>query len=288
MIPHILRLPRIFRPLSSSRFMSNDPQNMQPVKFLFPNHNPHGQWTGTTPPHRLWTLAERRALFIYTRALQVHRNTEPNWELLGERLNRDARECKFTASYMTRSWMRYKNITTKKEASLINAGITADQLLSRDFGTDTETASWLRKLCDPPEPALTEVKERKTKRRSDAFRNWTREELLLLMDLCPLLRASRAQDMEPLLMDGKRTMAAITVKKGQFAPKVDLERTPPLTEKELDVVRAAVDRKSADDVTWKDVKDQLPDRTFAQTLRLLERHRIELYRYEKSRRIGLK
>ncbi|KAJ2789435.1 hypothetical protein GGI18_002407, partial [Coemansia linderi] len=58
--------------------------------------------------------------------------------------------------------------------------------------------------------------------------------------------------------------------------------------KELDVVRAAVDRKSADDVTWKDVKDQLPDRTFAQTLRLLERHRIELYRYEKSRRIGLK
>ncbi|KAJ2822962.1 hypothetical protein FBU31_004432 [Coemansia sp. 'formosensis'] len=277
--------PALLRTLQCQRYTTGE-ESEEPVKFLFPNINPHGQWTGapSRPPPRLWTLAERRALFTYTRALQVHRKADPDWAHLGERLGRDARECKFLSSYMTRSWMRHQGLT-KKDASLVDAGTTADQLLAQDLRVDGETATWLRKLSVPPEPALVADAPLKAQRKKHAgYQRWSPEELKMLQDLYPLLRAARAQDMAPLVESAGRTMKAIVVKRSQMVCPLDHAQLPPLTDADMDVVRAAIDAKSADDLTWRDVREQLPGRSFGEVLKLLERHRVELYRYEMSKR----
>ncbi|KAJ2448446.1 hypothetical protein GGI03_007222, partial [Coemansia sp. RSA 2337] len=115
-------------------------------------------------------------------------------------------------------------------------------------------------------------------------RFWSPAEIQMLQDLYPLLRHARTSDMETLTTTYDRPMHSICVQKSNMVCKLDTAKLRPLTNTELDVVRAAVDAKSAENVTWKDVRDQLPGRSFAEVSRLLEKHRADLYRYEKSRR----
>ncbi|KAJ2746848.1 hypothetical protein GGI20_001001 [Coemansia sp. BCRC 34301] len=227
---------------------------------------------------------------MYTRALRVYRHTDPDWKFIGERLNRDSRKCKFLSSYMTRSWLRYKNLAaTPKLAATVDAGLTADQILYGEFEgvVDKETCEWLGKLvAAPQEPALVNplVVEPKRRKIHARYRAWTKEDVAQLMDYYPLLRAVRKADMKRPMRETGRSMGAISAKKSLIMKKLDKSVVRPLTEPELDVIRAVVACKSADEVIWKDVRDQLPGRSFEQVIWLLERHRVDLYQYEKCRR----
>ncbi|KAJ2758311.1 hypothetical protein IWQ56_006033, partial [Coemansia nantahalensis] len=80
------------------------------VTFLHPKVNPHGEWAAAAAAgesgggERWWSLGERRALLMYGRALEVDRKREPDWDVVGQRLGRDAGECRFIYMAMVRRW----------------------------------------------------------------------------------------------------------------------------------------------------------------------------------------
>ncbi|KAJ2900274.1 hypothetical protein IWW38_000618 [Coemansia aciculifera] len=250
--------------------------------------------TQRQPLPRLWTLAERRALFQYTRALQVYRHTEPDWALVGARLGRDARSCKFLASYMIRSWIRHSGLLSSvgsKKALSVDAGVTAKQLLRGMAGEEGETAEWLRRLAVPPEPALLakpmsrhSSSPRKKGRRGDVGKphaKWSGMDVELMLDLYPMLRPVETRDMSPLIEKIGCTLPSIRTRKSSLMAKLDKPQCKPLTVSELDAVRAAVGHVSADKLAWKDLRSVLPGRSFCEVYFLLERFRDELYQYEK-------
>ncbi|KAI9500409.1 hypothetical protein GGI25_003126 [Coemansia spiralis] len=160
--------------LTERHYTGNKSQDQ--VTFLQPQVNPHGKYAHmptnplAKPISAPWTLAERRALFLYYRAVVVRQQIEPDWGFVGLRLNRDPAQCKCICTYTTYNWAGYKErdptlseMTRSQILKKIHAGVTAEQLVRLSRGetvrefigrVDLPTVKWLKKLVTPCEPAL--------------------------------------------------------------------------------------------------------------------------------------
>ncbi|KAI8323437.1 hypothetical protein GQ54DRAFT_310098 [Martensiomyces pterosporus] len=261
-------------------------QQQQTVSFLKPNINPHGIWAPTAEPrsrpdgssqeppspenYNLWSLAERRALFLYARAIEVHRRREPDWALVGQRLGRDSRQCRFTYYYIRNNWARHRT-DAKEKVTGVDAGIAANQLLQlasgerEEYAWDEETMKWLVRLVSPPEQALVQPREKKSRRK------WTESDLVELMDACPLCRVPSKADLAAFMQKYRRTHTAIRIQYLLLMKDlggIEEEDIQPLTKREQKAIADAAERRRPDAVRFGDVRDELKGRRFAEVLRL--------------------
>ncbi|KAJ2454753.1 hypothetical protein EV183_001337 [Coemansia sp. RSA 2336] len=240
------------------------------LTFLEPNIDLYGQWRDPpeapsyppvvhprpTPqsPQALWTLDERRALFLYTRAIQVHRSRDPDWHFVGSRLDRHGNECKFISQYMVYSWQQHHQWTVK-QIKRIDGGVSADQLLGDidKLNYSQHTRMWLKRLADPPEPALVAAKllER---------RGWTAEDDRWLLDECPLGLAIIAKDMEEFIRQSGRSLVAIRQRIQALKKRNSTEKIP-LSEAEQKAIAEAAENVYPETLRWKHVRDKLPGRS---------------------------
>ncbi|KAJ2633828.1 hypothetical protein H4R22_000103 [Coemansia sp. RSA 1290] len=240
------------------------------LTFLEPNIDLYGQWRDPpetpnypppahprpTPqtPQSLWTLDERRALFLYTRAIQVHRNRDPDWHFVGSRLDRHGNECKFISQYMLCSWQRHHRWALK-QMKRIDGGVSADQLLGDIDKLDynQHTRMWLKRLADPPEPALVAAKPLKR-------RAWTAEDDRWLLGECPLGLAIIAKDMEEFIQQSERTLFAIR-QRIRLLKKQNSTIKIPLSKDEQKIISEAAGNLYPEKLRWKHVRDKLPGRS---------------------------
>ncbi|KAJ2713580.1 hypothetical protein H4R19_002177 [Coemansia spiralis] len=227
------------------------------LTFLRPNINPHGEWAeaaDSSSGSRLWSLSERRALLMYGRALEVHRKREPDWHVVAQRLDRSAVECRFIYMSILRKWRKY-------HAPTDNAGVSADMLLhpkELESLVDPETRKHLCRLADPPEPALQQP-------RTTAKRPWTDDDDNILAAACPLYRRPTNADLAPFVQASGRTAAAARVRYYAIT-KLQGADSGPLTAAECDAIATAAAARAPLPVRWVDVRDSLPQRTFAGVL----------------------
>ncbi|KAJ2821475.1 hypothetical protein IWW50_004624, partial [Coemansia erecta] len=231
------------------------------LSFLEPQINPFGQWAEPStdlPPTskhdpRLWTLDERRALLLYTRALQVHRKQDPDWSFVGTRLNRAPNECKFISRYLVSNWLAHHGLTHMQKT---DAGVTADELLASisKIKVNEGTRTWLRRLTTAPEPALRHTVAVTRKR-------WTRElERQLLLE-CPITAVAVRDGMQEYCRESGRTISSVC----QHLAKLRAQHTkqaPPLDEAERAVIADAARALYPQPVRWKHIADKLPTRSF--------------------------
>ncbi|KAJ2498231.1 hypothetical protein GGH96_004483 [Coemansia sp. RSA 1972] len=241
------------------------------LSFLDPKINLYGQWNESndeskysapvhprpTPqdPDMLWTLDERRALHIYTRALQVHRKTDPDWAFIGSRLDRPSLECKFISTYLLSSWQAHANLS-KTQLKTTDAGVSADDLLENidSAKVNAGTRAWLKRLADPPERAL--LKPRVAK-----YRQWTIEmddELLLE---CTLQAKCSKNIMAEYCEKSGRSLRSV-VQRVETLRRKHTTTLKPLNEDELVVIAEASDMQYPQPVRWKHICEKLPNRSF--------------------------
>ncbi|KAJ2361146.1 hypothetical protein H4S01_005398 [Coemansia sp. RSA 2610] len=243
------------------------------LTFLDPKINPHGQWAEPaeprtypppihprpTPVHAasLWTLDERRALFMYVQAVQAHLHRDPDWPFVGQRLDRLASECELMYRYIFRNWRRHKQLT-RIRAMRTDAGASVRQLLGDIDGIATTlgTRMWLRRLADPPEPALAMPLA--------SHHAWTAEDDAQLLLERPLLADIRVALMPEYILRSGRTVEAV---RKRFMLLQEQHRDAGRGARALDagekaVVAAAVERRRPLPVRWRDVAEQLPGRAF--------------------------
>ncbi|KAJ2847547.1 hypothetical protein IWW36_003803 [Coemansia brasiliensis] len=251
------------------RFTTSCRQKIK-LSFLEPNINPFGQWKDppTTPiyppakhprptpqtPQSLWTLDERRALLLYSRAIQVHRNRDPDWHFVGSRLDRSGNECKFISQYMIHSWQQHHGWSSMQMKS-IDGGVSADQLLGDidKLNYNQHTRMWLKRLADPPEPALVPVKPQKR-------RMWTDEEDQQLLDECPLGLGDIAKGMKEFSQHSRRTIVAIR-QRIQLLQKRHVQDKSPLSEDEQKIIAEAAENVYPEQLRWKHVRGKLSGRS---------------------------
>ncbi|KAJ2846573.1 hypothetical protein GGI22_006214, partial [Coemansia erecta] len=233
------------------------------------------------PKHRpldtAWTIAERRALFMYHRALAVAVQREPDWNHVGERLDRDPSSCMIAAMQMTFLWASHmeRKWDTPRAYFVKNvvAGLGVGQLRQMAAqsqkedaaypevkGIDAHTCKWLHKLvAKPSDPALWAPRHIGTIIRADY-------EKRMFEDACPVRRLPREDDFE-LYSDhwGKPFPAILR----RFCYILDKElnvrkKRKPLSAGELAAIDTAEKACWPREVTWADVRHSLKYRTFAQ------------------------
>ncbi|KAJ2378881.1 hypothetical protein IW150_000526 [Coemansia sp. RSA 2607] len=256
-----------------------------PTSFLEPNISPLGSWSDaplpTPPPKRAttpWSLAERRALLLYTRAISVHKQQDPSWQHIGQTLDRTPLHCRFIATTMVNAWKKHNPQKSKQDA-----GVNTDMLLKLSRGEqpegalkefDSETVEWLRKLVATPEQVLLrpEIDSSGKKRR------WTTEECEMLKDHCGLYRYPSAEDMAEVIATHHRPLVQLREKylrlRNAYAKKRGEQEPRPFDEAELEVIRQAAERRSPQMIRWMDVKDGLKGRTFEEVVHLTQPRRV--------------
>ncbi|KAJ1647973.1 hypothetical protein LPJ64_000721 [Coemansia asiatica] len=231
----------------------------------------------------LWSLAERRALFLFSRAISVAYEIDPNWTTIGQQLQRDPLHCRFINRFITNQWLEHNSKRNKKNN---NAGLSISKLGKLKDGDekikqeieekwDKETLQWLQKLAEVMEiPNTFETKK---------FERWTFEEFETLKDHCVLFRYPTREDLEECLRSiGKNYTKAIYklyASKTRYRGRLT-GPCRPLSQEELGIIDEAVKDRAPDMVRWMDVKDKLKDRSFEET--------IDLLRPSKPRPSGIK
>ncbi|KAJ1796026.1 hypothetical protein LPJ59_003999, partial [Coemansia sp. RSA 2399] len=240
------------------------------------------------PLDSAWTLAERRALFMYHRALAVSVQREPDWDHVARRLDRDPASCKFAAMHMTFRWASHmERKWGNQRAYFFNnvvAGIGVGQLRQMvsqkkkkgddDYpaeveGIDAHTCKWLRKLvAKPSDPALWGQRIVGMTIRTDY-------EKRMLEDVCPVWRLPRKDDLA-VYSDHWGTPFPVVLR--CFRRILDAELDARTTKKPLDAMElAAIDAAEKAcwprEVTWGDVGHSLKPRTFAQVALLTTGYR---------------
>ncbi|KAJ2175332.1 hypothetical protein GGH18_001978 [Coemansia sp. RSA 530] len=241
------------------------------LSFLDPKINVYGQWTesndeevNTAPvhprptpqdPYMLWTLDERRALHIYTRAMQVHRKTDPDWTFVGSRLDRPSLECKFISTYLLSSWQAHNNLS-KSQLKTTDAGISATDLLTNinAINVNDGTRAWLKRLTDPPEQALLKPQVAK-------FRHWTEEMDNELLLECTLQAKCSKNIMAAYCQTSGRSLRSVAQRVETLRRK-HITALKPLDEDELKVIADASVTRYPQPVRWKHVCEKLPNRSF--------------------------
>ncbi|KAJ1770871.1 hypothetical protein LPJ74_002857 [Coemansia sp. RSA 1843] len=230
-----------------------------------------------------WTLAERRALFMYYRAISVSVRRDPDWEFVGSRLERDPGTCKFVSTYITYNWAGHVERAQIPGAGRyfilanIVAGIGLGQLRRLAQGVedpvavvgpkiDAQTLEWLLKLVAWPSEDTLWLKRKPSRIR------WSEYEERLLLDECLVLRLPVESDFTTFLDHWGRAFPSLV---RQFCRIVDAEIDAhetkgtcikPLTADELRIIEDAKKSCYPNEVRWADVRDKLKGRTFAQVI----------------------
>ncbi|KAJ2664577.1 hypothetical protein IW148_001897 [Coemansia sp. RSA 1199] len=241
------------------------------LSFLNPKIKLYGQWAESkdeevypasahprpTPqdPDLLWTLDERRALHIYTRALQVHRKTDPDWSFVGSRLDRSSLECKFISMYLLSGWQAHNGLS-KSQLKTTDAGVSAKDLLTNIDAAkvNAHTRAWLKRLVDPPERALL-------KPRFAKYRHWTNEMDNELLLECTLQAKFSKHIMAEYCQMSGRSLSSVVQRVATLRRKHTMELKP-LDEAELAVIAQASVLHYPQPVRWKHVHEKLPSRSF--------------------------
>ncbi|KAJ1881569.1 hypothetical protein H4R99_003914 [Coemansia sp. RSA 1722] len=249
-------------------------------KFLEPNVDPLGSFTSTTnktpatsseDPKRsdiLWSLAERRALLLVSQATKASSNSDPDWQIIGKTLERDAFHCRFISKFISKQWLEHHPKKTKDHAGLSmeqlemlkNDDMEVKQLVEQKW--DKETVEWLEKLTKSLDVA-NNVKKTVKKR-------WGKEDTQVLKDHCVLLRTPLPMDLEKVTMVTGREYKACLERLG-WLKKSFLQKQAgpvrPMSKEESDIIEQAAKDRGPFMVRWMDVKDKL-DRSFEETISL--------------------
>ncbi|KAJ1723585.1 hypothetical protein LPJ53_002070 [Coemansia erecta] len=253
-----------------------------PISFLEPNISPLGSWgtvASTLPPPRAttpWSLAERRALLLYVRAITHSKLQDPSWSHIAHVLSRTPIHCRFIGTTMLHAWMKHNPEKRKQDA-----GISADQLLLLSRGElpveeldawDGETQEWLRKLVEVPEKILL-----RPGFEGGGRRMWTEEQCGLLKDHCGLYRYPVAEDMEEVMEKTQRPLRQLREKytriRNRYAESNSGEPRA-FDERELEVIRRAAEQRRPLMIRWMDVKDGLAGRTFEEVVHLTQPRKL--------------
>ncbi|KAJ2761995.1 hypothetical protein H4S06_000904 [Coemansia sp. BCRC 34490] len=307
---------------SSSRSVVVNVETQQKT-FLQPHVNPYGVWEKwaykgkrpPTPSNRTedqeqssgstsykplaspWTLAERRALFMYHRALAVAVKQEPDWDFVGSRLDRDPANCKIVSSYITSSWLghmdkRGDHIYSGRTASRLSilakmtVGVAFGQLrslanIAQQQGIDggqlppsaaaasaaavvdgsavnSETLGWLLKLVAPPCEDILWTTQTVNEGQ------WTDFEDQQFTSECPVLRHPTVDDFPIHTARWCRSPKSIIKRYRQLVdaelivtPKRKSLRIKPLTPDEISIIEQAKKTCSPRDLRWADIRDKL-------------------------------
>ncbi|KAJ1957873.1 hypothetical protein EC988_000609 [Linderina pennispora] len=241
----------------------------QRVTFLRPNINPHAPYDPSPSLNRQWTLAERRALFLYVRAITAHRRTRPSFDHIGKSLGRTASECKFTYDFILTNWRHHKKLTPYMLRTT-DAGISADQLVSGTWQCDKETSEWLSKLTQTHEKALiAEPLVDLGKKRP-----WDEQEMRDLEDTCPLYSAPNQRNIKEFLEKHQRSLSAVQQKYYKILGGAMQEKNVKgLDKREQEVIVQAAKRALPDVVRYGHVREALVGRSFADVIYLTCRGR---------------
>ncbi|KAJ1962867.1 hypothetical protein GGI12_002397, partial [Dipsacomyces acuminosporus] len=166
------------------------------------------------------------------------------------------------------------------QLSNVDAGVTANELmrladssekeamkaqLIQKHGWDQSTMQWLDSLASSPEPALAEpcTKRMRTK--------WTAGQDIELMDMCPLYRALTNDELQGFMHKHGRTLAAVRVHLSVLLKNLgglSAGEIRPLSSSEQKIIAYAADQRKPDAVRFRDVKEQLSTRSFAELMHL--------------------
>lgn len=294
------------RNLHISRQLYNENQRLT---FLRPAINPHSPYTSAEhsqtiheaekqAEHRLqslrpWHISERRALFMFGRATEVHLRRAPNWQHIGAALdNRHPSECQFIYSAMLMSWCRCQQaktgMTENRLRRNMDGGIGVQEILSGgNAKADGETVRWLEKLAEATQlkaaaEAIKQVPAESTKLGKGT--KWTKAQIRALMDISPVFRIISVSDIStdsaiPLL--GARSPNAVIqqcgfLKHGRHQKDFDKDNIRPLTDQEAAAIASVAKERGRANVLWKHLKGQLPGRCYAECVHLTDPRRFKL------------
>ncbi|KAJ2595566.1 hypothetical protein GGF39_003779, partial [Coemansia sp. RSA 1721] len=250
-------------------------------KFLEPNVDPLGSFadpTNKTPPATsgedpkrsdiLWSLAERRALLLVSQATKASSSSDPDWQIIGKVLERDAFHCRFISKFISKQWLEHHPKMAKEHAGLSmeqlqmlkQGDMEVKQLVEQKW--DKETVEWLEKLTKSLD--VSNIAKKTFKRR------WGKEDTQVLRDHCVLLRNPLPMDLEEVIKitgrEHKSCLERLAWLKRRFLQK-QTEPIRPMSKEESDIIEQAAKERGPFMVRWMDVKDKL-DRSFEETIGL--------------------